>query len=174
LRRPTIVATARAIVASEGLDALSFRRLADRLDVSAPALYAHVSDKADLLGAIAEDERDALAARFDEVAGDAADRLRALARAYIGYAREQPQLYRLVATTPPGLRGSRALALLRDAAVADGYAHPARVAEAVWAAADGVAHVLQFGRPSAGGEDELLAAVLDPVLSGWPGGPGSR
>ncbi len=169
------MATARAIVASEGLDALSFRRLADRLDVSAPALYAHVSDKADLLGAIAEDEREALAARFDEVVVDAADRLRALARAYIGYAREQPQLYRLVATTPPGLRGQPgARPPPRRGRRRRVRATRPALAEAVWAAADGVAHVLQFGRPAAGGEDELLAAVLDPVLSGWPGGPGSR
>jgi TetR/AcrR family transcriptional regulator, tetracycline repressor protein len=38
-----------------GLDGLTMRRLASRLGVQAPALYWHVGDKAELLGAMARD-----------------------------------------------------------------------------------------------------------------------
>jgi TetR/AcrR family tetracycline transcriptional repressor len=39
----------------DGLDSVSMRRLADRLGVQAPALYWHVSDKAELLGLMARE-----------------------------------------------------------------------------------------------------------------------
>ena len=49
LTREAIVATARGIVVADGLDGLSLRRVATALGVTAPALYAHIEDKHDLL-----------------------------------------------------------------------------------------------------------------------------
>ena len=54
LHREAIVAAARELIVADGLEALSLRRLAARLGVTAPALYAHVRDKQDLLRAVAE------------------------------------------------------------------------------------------------------------------------
>lgn len=49
LDRDQIVTAALAIVDDEGVDALSLRRLADRLGVTAMSIYWHVRDKAELL-----------------------------------------------------------------------------------------------------------------------------
>ncbi|BAK67936.1 TetR family transcriptional regulator [Sphingobium sp. SYK-6] len=53
LTRDQIVAEAFRLLQEEGLESLSMRRLAARLDVQAPALYWHVADKAELLGLMA-------------------------------------------------------------------------------------------------------------------------
>ncbi len=49
LTREAITEAALALVAAEGLDALSMRRLAEKLDVQASALYGHVSGKQELI-----------------------------------------------------------------------------------------------------------------------------
>lgn len=49
LSRDEIVDTALAIVAEEGLSAVTMRRLADRIGVTPMALYHHVPNKSDLL-----------------------------------------------------------------------------------------------------------------------------
>jgi TetR/AcrR family tetracycline transcriptional repressor len=55
LDRDRLIAAAFAQLEEDGLDGLSMRRLAARLDVQAPALYWHVGDKAELLGLMARD-----------------------------------------------------------------------------------------------------------------------
>ena len=55
------------MIETGGLEALSLRRLARQLGVTAPALYGYVRSKQDLLSALAEIEIDRLAARFEEV-----------------------------------------------------------------------------------------------------------
>jgi len=54
LTRERILATALAIADAEGVDALTMRRLAQRLGVEAMSLYHHVAGKRELLGGIAE------------------------------------------------------------------------------------------------------------------------
>jgi AcrR family transcriptional regulator len=49
LSREVITGAALALVDAEGLDALSMRRVAERLDVQASALYGHVSGKQELI-----------------------------------------------------------------------------------------------------------------------------
>lgn len=55
LDRARLVAAAFALVEEDGLDGLSMRRLAARLNVQAPALYWHVGDKAELLGLMSQE-----------------------------------------------------------------------------------------------------------------------
>jgi TetR/AcrR family tetracycline transcriptional repressor len=52
LSRDRVCAEALALVDEEGLEALTMRRLAARLDCEAMSLYRHVKDKADLLDAL--------------------------------------------------------------------------------------------------------------------------
>jgi AcrR family transcriptional regulator len=54
LDRQRIVDTGLAIVDTEGIEALSLRRLADDLGVTPMAIYWHVADKAELLDRIGE------------------------------------------------------------------------------------------------------------------------
>lgn len=52
LTRARVLEAARALLAEEGLEALTMRRLAQRLDVRPNALYSHVATKADLVEAL--------------------------------------------------------------------------------------------------------------------------
>jgi AcrR family transcriptional regulator len=54
ISRHDVLAAALELVDQEGLDALSIRRLADRLDMEPMSLYRRVTDKDDLLAGIAE------------------------------------------------------------------------------------------------------------------------
>jgi TetR/AcrR family tetracycline transcriptional repressor len=54
LTRDRLVAAALALVNEDGLDGLSMRALAERLDVKAASLYWHVRDRRELLDLIAE------------------------------------------------------------------------------------------------------------------------
>ncbi|NWK95768.1 TetR family transcriptional regulator [Sphingobium lactosutens] len=54
LTRDTIAAAALEILNEQGLDQLSLRKLAARLEVKAPSLYWHVADKNALLALLAE------------------------------------------------------------------------------------------------------------------------
>ncbi len=51
-----VVAAARDQIRTKGLDAVSLRQVGAALGVTAPALYAYVTDKRDLLRAVAEDD----------------------------------------------------------------------------------------------------------------------
>lgn len=54
LSRDTVLRAALALLDEVGIDALSTRRLAERLGVQSPTLYWHFKSKAALLGAMAE------------------------------------------------------------------------------------------------------------------------
>jgi AcrR family transcriptional regulator len=54
LTRDRIAATALDVIDSEGLAAVTMRRVADALGVQAPSLYNHVRSKEELLDAVAE------------------------------------------------------------------------------------------------------------------------
>jgi AcrR family transcriptional regulator len=53
--RQTLLAAARQMIASEGIESLSLRKLADKVGVSRTAAYHYFDDKNDLLCAIASD-----------------------------------------------------------------------------------------------------------------------
>src|SRR5690242_14073356 len=54
LSRERLVEAALELINQEGLDALSMRALADRLDVKAASLYWHVRDRRELVELLAE------------------------------------------------------------------------------------------------------------------------
>ena len=180
------------MIVTGGLEALSLRRLARQLGVTAPALYGYVRSKQDLLGALAEIEIDRLAARFEEVDGanplDPIERIRAHSRAYVTYARDNPELFRVMLLAPPSLPASglpaeaaapattMAFATASSAiddAIADGLIRaddPQLVALTLWSAAHGVATVLQLGidlPPDL--EDAMIDEVTDRLLAGYRG-----
>jgi AcrR family transcriptional regulator len=188
LQREAIIATTRELIIGEGLEALTLRRLAAQLGVTAPALYGHVKDKQDLLRAVAEDEFERLLARFDAVTEtDPVARIRAYNHAYVTHAREHPETFRVMFLFPPDLAGAgdvpddvvlpgatRAFSAAAEAvteAVDTGALaadDPLLVALALWSTVHGVATVLQlgFGLPREL-EDALVDEVLDRVLAGY-------
>lgn len=192
LRRDAIVEEARALITSDGLDALTLRRLGDRLSVSAPALYAHFDDKADLLRAVAEAQFDDLMARYREIdaAADPAqplERVRAQCRNYVRMSREDPELFRVMFLFPPDFGGlasvpegselpaatqafRMATGALEDA-IAAGHLDaedPLVVALTIWAGVHGVANILLLGLGmTPEGEDALVTEVTDRILRGY-------
>ena len=148
-----LVAAGRRLLEEEGPEALTMRRLADRVGIRAPSLYKHLPDKAALEAAIIATGLEEAAAAFEQavegadggtggvagaLAGNGGGALPALAAAYRRFALEHPHLYRLMTNgplprehLPPGLEERTAAPLLR---VAGSQAR----ARAVWALAHGM------------------------------------
>lgn len=99
LRRAILEATT-TLVRREGLDALTLRKVASEIGVSAPAVYHHFPSKTHLIAGAAGaafDRLDAiLNAAEHAIVGSAARRLEALGVAYVRFALEQPGDFRLV------------------------------------------------------------------------------
>ncbi len=171
LSRAAVVAAARELLEEGDADDLSFRGVARRLGVTAPALYAYVEDKQELLAAVATEHFEVLAARFLAVdAADPLDRIRLLGRAYVDHALASPALFRLMFrypprptagldAFPPATRAFEMAAAATEEAVAAGQlrvADPFLANLAMWAAVHGAAEVLLLGF----GADEAIAEVL--------------
>lgn len=192
LQREAIVGVAHRLVSEQGLDALTLRRLAAALSVSAPALYAHFTDKHDLLRSVAELEFDELISRYERIEreippGDPVARVRAQFRAYVHRAREDPELFKVMFLFPPDLgeivaipEGAELPAATRAfnmavatvaEALAAGAIHaddPLMVALAMWSGAHGVATVLSLGLElSAEFEDLWIDEVCERLLRGY-------
>ena len=104
LTREAISQAARDLLVAEGLHAVSLRRVASSLGVTAPALYAHVVDKRDLLQGIVEREIDTLIDRFTAIdTDDPAERLRQMAIAYVDYGLQNPDMFRAMFLFRPEL-----------------------------------------------------------------------
>ncbi|MFZ4517415.1 MAG: TetR/AcrR family transcriptional regulator [Microthrixaceae bacterium] len=196
LTRAAIVGAARDMLRTTELDDLSLRKLASTLGVTAPALYAHVEDKEDLLQAVAETGFRDLLTRLERVSGDPLERLRGYGRAYVEQALADPEvfrvmfLYRPAALDVPGVDNaldaateafSRPDEAVREA-IAVGAIHPdrdpARVALVLWTTAHGCATVLLLGAREGEvivpeGMDALVDDVLDVTLAGLALPPGA-
>lgn len=94
-----IVAAAQAMIAQQGLESLSLKRLADTLGVKAPSLYRYVANKEALLQAVNLATHGDLAAAVRRAAetasGSPANRLLATAHAYREFAHAHAALYML-------------------------------------------------------------------------------
>jgi AcrR family transcriptional regulator len=95
-RAREIVAAARAILEDEGLDALTMRRIAERLGIRAPSLYKHFPDKEALEAAIISAAFEEQAEVFERAVEEGDDPLEALGAAYRRFALAHPHLYRLM------------------------------------------------------------------------------
>jgi AcrR family transcriptional regulator len=193
LRRDAIVDAARRLISEVGLDGLTLRRLADVFDVSAPALYAHFTDKNELLRAVAEREFDDLIDRYEQIdrelgREDPLERIRAQCRHYVKRSRNDPELFRVmflfppqqlvgIGTVPPGIElpaATRALDMgieaVRDAidlgAIdADDALLPAM---ALWAGVHGLANILLLGLElTPEFEEALIDEVTNRTLQGY-------
>ena len=72
--------------------------------MTAPALYAYVDDKRDLLRAVAEREFQRLADAFERIDDpDPVERMRQMSRAYVEQALDEPELFRTMFQFSPDL-----------------------------------------------------------------------
>ncbi len=108
--RRALVAAARALLEESGPEALSLRDVARRVGVSHSAPYRHFPTRQALLAAVAAEGFAALSARMTAL--PAAPGLAGGFRCYLGFAREQPGLFRLMfeggmeASADPTLRAA--------------------------------------------------------------------
>jgi len=182
LSRELVLSTARAQLERDEASQLSLRAVARELGVTAPALYAYVEDKGELLAAVAAEHFERLVERFESITEtEPLDRIRAVSRAYVEHAIESPGLFHLMFRYPPSPTtevdafppAARAFEVASEAtadAVAQGLMAVDDVTMAcmtMWAAMHGVAEVLLMGF---GFDDEaadrLVESTIDTVIAG--------
>ncbi|MFB7381073.1 TetR/AcrR family transcriptional regulator [Kitasatospora purpeofusca] len=159
-RARLIVATARELAEQQGWDAVTTRRLAERIEYSQPVLYSHFRGKREIIGAVALEGAAEMAAVL-RAATAAADgpraRVVALARAYLDFAEHNPAVYDAMfqldgglafarEDTPAPLKDAFAALLESLAEVAGEGVHPALFTETFWAALHGLATLTRAGR----------------------------
>src|SRR4051794_7965885 len=109
-RERLIVATAREIAEQEGWDAVTTRRLAERIEYSQPVLYSHFRGKREIIGAVALEGAAEMAAALRAATAAATDpraRVTALARAYLDFAANNVAVYDAIFRLDGGLPFAR-------------------------------------------------------------------
>ncbi|NQU29174.1 MAG: TetR/AcrR family transcriptional regulator [Anaerolineae bacterium] len=105
--RDRIVETARELIETQGIDAVTLRVVADALGVKAPSLYRHVKHKNAMLLAVNEVTlRELIAVMMDAVDSPAplVARLVTVATAYRDYAHAHPVCYELAMSSNPEIK----------------------------------------------------------------------
>ncbi|MEU9202175.1 TetR/AcrR family transcriptional regulator [Streptomyces sp. NPDC048332] len=176
-RERLIVATARELAEQQGWDAVTTRRLAERIEYSQPVLYSHFRGKREIIGAVALEGAAELAAAVRAAASRASgtrERVAALARAYLDFAEHNPAVYDALfqldgglayaqEDTPEPLKDAFAALLECLAEAAGDGVHPGLFTEVFWAALHGLATLTRAGRllpEEAGTRVELLVDRL--------------
>jgi len=179
LTRARIVDEAVALVEQSGHEKLSLRGLAATLGVTAPALYDHLRSKDEVLQAVAAMGYQGLEAAYDEVEGPAIKRVRERALAYVRFARDNPELFRLMFMFRPQAVAIEldnelsAATIVFDAAVEDVVAaiadgdlvdrDPQHLGLTLWASMHGVATIATTAAPIA---EAVADDVIDALLTG--------
>ncbi|MFF1690748.1 TetR/AcrR family transcriptional regulator [Streptomyces sp. NPDC058254] len=159
-RERLIVATARELAEQQGWDAVTTRRLAERIEYSQPVLYSHFRGKREIIGAVALEGAAELAAAVRAAASRAnspRERVAALARAYLDFAEYNPAVYDALfqldgglayaqEDTPEPLKDAFAALLESLGEVAGDGVHPGLFTEVFWAALHGLATLTRAGR----------------------------
>jgi AcrR family transcriptional regulator len=184
-RHELIVRTARDLAEAEGWDAVTTRRLADRVEYSQPVLYSHFENRDAIVRAVALDGFADLAAELRSArlaASTPSAAMRAVAQAYLDFAAAHPALYEAMfilpidvrfaspGQTPQPLVDSFAqLVMVVGSRAGEGepFADPeaALLAEVVWGALHGLATLTRQGRMPPDGQParlDLLLARLTP------------
>ncbi|MGY0232041.1 TetR/AcrR family transcriptional regulator [Longispora urticae] len=172
-RHQLIISSARELADAEGWDAVTTRRLADRIEYSQPVLYSHFADKGAIIDAVAlQGFTELLAVLRSAREGRAdADQLGAVSAAYLTFADEQPALYDAMFTlasdlpfgtpeAPSPLRA--AFGELRAAfAVHAGGRDVDVLTEVGWSALHGLATLTRAARLRPDLRDQRLPLLLD-------------
>ncbi|MFE6767377.1 TetR/AcrR family transcriptional regulator [Streptomyces fimicarius] len=163
-RERLIVATARELAEQQGWDAVTTRRLAERIEYSQPVLYSHFRGKREIIGAVALEGAAEMAGALRAAtvaATSGADgpraRVVALARAYLDFAADNPAVYDAMfqldgglafaqEDTPEPLKDAFAALLETLGEVAGDGVHPALFTELFWASLHGLATLTRAGR----------------------------
>jgi AcrR family transcriptional regulator len=160
--RAKILDAARELFVTEGIEAVSMRKIADKIGYSATTLYNYFEDKDALLYALCDADFGTLHEVFKNIGkiANPVERLRKLGHAYISFALQYPSHYRLMFMTPRVPRGDDVCRVIEQGnpeedsyaflratvseALAGGvfrkeYQDPDLLSQVVWSAVHGVA-----------------------------------
>ncbi len=103
--RTRILDAARELFVSEGVESVTMRRIAERIEYSPTAIYFHFKDKDALLTELCEHDFREFAQGFALIAQipDPVERLRAAGFGYVQFGLTNPSHYRLMFMTPKAL-----------------------------------------------------------------------
>jgi AcrR family transcriptional regulator len=174
-RERLILATARELAEQQGWDAVTTRRLAERIEYSQPVLYSHFRGKREIIGAVALQGAAELAAALRTAASAADDpraRVTALARTYLDFAASSPAVYDAMfqldgglpfaqADTPEPLKDAFAALLENLGAAAGEGVDPGLFTELFWAALHGLATLTRAGRLPPEDTERRTALLVD-------------
>ena len=167
------------LFADLGYDGVTMRAVAAALDVSAMTPYRYVAGKEELFALVRAEAFRRFADRLEqgiERATDAVDRLRRLKRAYVKFAVDEPDAYRIMfELRPPEAKAARELPeLARESRRAFGCLQrcvqlavdsgdlegdPLTLAHLLWAGTHGLVSLHLAGRLQQGRTLEQLAAI---------------
>jgi AcrR family transcriptional regulator len=159
-RERLIVTTARELAEQQGWDAVTTRRLAERIEYSQPVLYSHFRGKREIIGAVALEGATELAVAVRAATSaedDPRARVAALVRAYLDFAARNPAVYDALFRLDGGLAYARedtpeplkdAFAALMESLseVAGDGVDPGLFTETFWASLHGLATLTRAGR----------------------------
>lgn len=159
-RERLIVATARELAEQQGWDAVTTRRLAERIEYSQPVLYSHFRGKREIIGAVALDGASEMAVAMRSATAAAStprDRVAALARTYLDFAERNPAVYDALfqldgglayaqEDTPEQLKDAFAALMETLGEVAGDGVDPELFTEVFWASLHGIATLTRSRR----------------------------
>ncbi|MBB4935545.1 AcrR family transcriptional regulator [Lipingzhangella halophila] len=181
-RHQLIVTAARNLAETEGWDAVTTRRLAERIEYSQPVLYSHFSGKTAIVRAVALEGFAELAATLRAGRSGVEEpeqALTAIVRAYTEFADANPALYDAMFTldtdlpfgrddTPPPLRAAFTELFQVAAPLAQG-SDAETFTEVAWSAIHGLVSLSRSGRLRPEQSErrlELLVAQLRAIPAG--------
>lgn len=187
LRRAEILQAAERIFIAQGYEGATIRKIADEVGVSSTALYMHFRDKDEILLEICTQAMEQLLSINSEISArpiDSVSRVRMMLEAYVRFALENPNAYRLVFCTSPmaaSLEKQQATTEIgancyeRFSGVVREIAAEGRLrlgdadtaAQALWAACHGMV-ALMITKPNFewAPADELMRVMIDGLLYG--------
>lgn len=159
-RERLIVATARELAEQQGWDAVTTRRLAERIEYSQPVLYSHFRGKREIIGAVALEGATEMAVAMRSATAAAStprERVASLARAYLDFAERNPAVYDALfqldgglayaqEDTPESLKDAFAALMETLGEVAGEGVAPGLFTEVFWASLHGVATLTRSRR----------------------------
>lgn len=166
-RHQLIITAARELAETEGWEAVTTRRLADRVEYSQPVLYSHFDGKDAIVSAVALDGFGELADHLSsarQAATELGQGLRGVCHAYLAFATERPALYQAMFILPTDLKFASVETPRPMRACFDEFVSCFRpdnerrelFAEVTWSALHGMAVLSDSGRiPSDGQEGRL-------------------
>ena len=167
--RQALIEAADLILATEGVEGLSLRKVAQRAQVSPTALYSHFKDKRELLAQLATQGFEQLSAAMHDAAqnpgndGDAqVNELAGLARGYVSFAMQHTALFQLMFGREVGnlldfpalvAAGADSYTMMsecvaRQIVSSGSQTSPAVAATAAWSVVHGLATLINDGRIS--------------------------